>query len=42
MTVIYQVRILKSAAGELARVDKSAGARVAQRIKWLAEKVDSV
>ena len=39
---MYQVRLLKSAVRDLTRLDKSARARVVQRINWLGENVDSV
>jgi len=33
----YTVRILKAASRELEKLDKSAGRRVIDRIRWLAE-----
>ena len=36
----YAVRILKAASRELERLDKSAGRRVFERIRWLAENAD--
>jgi mRNA interferase RelE/StbE len=39
---MYQVRFLKPATGDLARLDKSVGARIVQRIRWLAESVDAI
>ena len=39
---MYQVRLLPPAIRDLERLDKSAGARIVQRVKWLAENFDSV
>lgn len=38
----YQVRILDSAAHELARLDKQIGRRIVERIHWLAENLNNV
>jgi mRNA interferase RelE/StbE len=39
---MYQVRLLESAVRELEQLDKCVGARVVQRIRWLAENVNSI
>jgi mRNA interferase RelE/StbE len=39
---MYSVRILKPAARELARLDRPIGRRIAERIRWLAENLDSI
>jgi mRNA interferase RelE/StbE len=39
---VYRVRILEAASGELARMDKSTGRRVVQRINWLAANLDAI
>jgi mRNA interferase RelE/StbE len=39
---MYRVQLLKSAAGDLQRLDNSVGARIARRIKWLAENFDVI
>lgn len=33
---MYQIRILDTAARELARLDKAVGRRIVNRIRWLA------
>jgi len=38
----YGIRILGSAARELARLDKPLARRVVERIRWLAENLDAV
>lgn len=38
----YDIRILDTAAQELAKVDKTLGQRIIQRIYWLAENLDSI
>ena len=38
----YTIRILKSAARELARLDKVTGRRIARRITWLAQNADTM
>ncbi len=40
--MMYSVRILKPAAHELGRLDRSIGRRVVERIRWLAENLDSI
>ena len=42
MTAMYRVELLKPAVRGLERLDKSVGARLVQRIKWLAENLDSI
>ena len=39
---MYHVRILDSAARELANLDKSTGHRIVKRINWLAENLDDI
>jgi mRNA interferase RelE/StbE len=39
---MHQVRLLQPAIRDLQRLDKSTAARVVQRIKWLAENIDSI
>jgi mRNA interferase RelE/StbE len=39
---MYQVRLLQPAIRDLQPLDKSTGARIVQRIKWLAENVNSI
>lgn len=39
---MYHVRILDTAARELARLDKSVSRRIVNRIRWLAENLDSI
>jgi len=39
---VHQVRILDSATRDLARLDKSIGRRVVERINWLATNVDTI
>jgi mRNA interferase RelE/StbE len=38
---VYSVRILKPATKELERVDRSTAERIADRIQWLSENLDS-
>ena len=38
---MYSVRILKPATKELERVDRSTAERIADRIQWLSENLDS-
>jgi mRNA interferase RelE/StbE len=39
---VYRIRILKAAARELERLDKSFARRVAERINWLAANLDDI
>ena len=39
---MHQVRLLQPAIRELQQLDKSTAARIAQRIKWLANNTDSI
>ena len=39
---MHQIRILEAAARDLKRTDKSAGRRIAKRIRWLASNLDSI
>lgn len=39
---MYQLRILDSAARELAALDRQIASRVAKRVHWLAENLDSI
>jgi mRNA interferase RelE/StbE len=39
---VYQVRILKEAARDLAKLEKAVARRIAGRIRWLAENLDDV
>lgn len=39
---MYRVDFLESAERGLERLDKPAGARIVQRIKWLVENLDSI
>jgi len=38
---VYTIRILKPASRELEKLDRSIAKRVANRIQWLSENVDS-
>ena len=38
----YRVRILKVASQDLARLDKSTGRRIVQRINWLSANLDAI
>ena len=38
---MYAVRLLKAASRELARLDKPIATRIVERIRWLAENLDS-
>jgi len=38
---VYTIRILKPASRELQKLDRSIAKRVADRIQWLSENVDS-
>lgn len=38
----YRVRILEAVSQDLERLDKLTGHRIAQRINWLAENLDTV
>ena len=38
---MYSVRILKPASKELEKLDRSAATRIADRIQWLSENLDS-
>jgi mRNA interferase RelE/StbE len=40
--LIYQLRILDAAARELAALDRQVASRVAKRVRWLAENLDSI
>ena len=42
MIGMYRVQLLKSAVRDLESLDKSVGARIGQRIKWLAENLDGI
>ena len=42
MIGMYRVQLLQSAVRDLERLDKSVGARIGQRIKWLAENFDVI
>jgi mRNA interferase RelE/StbE len=42
MTSMYQVKLLKPAVHELESLDKSTGARIIQRLHWLAENIGSI
>jgi mRNA interferase RelE/StbE len=39
---MYQLRILDAAARELAALDRQVSSRVAKRVRWLAENLDSI
>ncbi len=39
---MYRVRILDAAARELARLDKTVGRRIVERIRWLAANLDTL
>ena len=39
---MYQVRILDAASRELSQLDKQTGLRIARRIRWLAENLDTI
>jgi mRNA interferase RelE/StbE len=39
---MYQLRILDAAARELAALDRKVANRVAKRVRWLAENLDSI
>ncbi len=39
---MYELRILATAARDLASLDREAGERVAKRLRWLAENLDSI
>lgn len=39
---MYSIQLLKSAVRDLESLDKSVGARIGQRIKWLAENLDAI
>ncbi len=39
---MYRIRILKAASRELARLDKPAGKRIAERIHWLAANLHQI
>ncbi|MBI3241979.1 MAG: type II toxin-antitoxin system RelE/ParE family toxin [Chloroflexi bacterium] len=39
---MYTVRILKAASHELATLDKPVARRIVERIRWLAENLDSI
>ena len=39
---MYQVRLLPPAIRDLERLDKLTGSRIVQRVKWLAEHIDSI
>ena len=38
---MYSIRLLKPASKELEKIDRSAGKRIADRIQWLSENLDS-
>jgi mRNA interferase RelE/StbE len=39
---MYELRILATAARELESLDRETAARVAKRLRWLAENLDSI
>jgi mRNA interferase RelE/StbE len=39
---MYRVQLLKEATRDLAKMDKSAGRRIIDRINWLADNLDDV
>ncbi len=39
---MYRVRILRTAARELAQLDKAAGHRIVERMNWLAANLDDL
>lgn len=39
---MYDVRVLEGAADDLARLDKTSGRRVIERIRWLATNIDAI
>jgi mRNA interferase RelE/StbE len=39
---MHKIRLLQSATHDLERLDKSTAARIVQRMKWLAENIDSI
>jgi len=39
---MYHIRILEEASRELARLDKSVGRRIVERINWLSEKLNDI
>jgi mRNA interferase RelE/StbE len=39
---MYRIRVLDAAARELASLDKPVARRIAKRIQWLAENLDSL
>jgi mRNA interferase RelE/StbE len=39
---MHQVRFLQSAIRDLERLDKPTGSRIVQRLRWLAENIQSV
>ena len=39
---MYQIRLLRSAIHDLERLDKSTAGRIVQRMKWLAENINSI
>ena len=39
---MYNIRILEEASRDLARLDKSIGRRIVERIKWLSEKLNDI
>jgi mRNA interferase RelE/StbE len=42
MNASYQVRFLPGAIRDLQRLDRSIGARILQRVRWLAENVGAI
>jgi len=42
VTSIYNIRILEAATRELERLDRMIGRRIAKRINWLAENLESI
>jgi mRNA interferase RelE/StbE len=39
---MYHIRILEEASRELARLDKSVGRRIVERINWLSERLNDI
>jgi len=39
---MYSIRILDEASRDLSRLDKSVGVRIVERLRWLAENLETV
>jgi mRNA interferase RelE/StbE len=39
---VYRIRVLETAARELARLDRPVGQRIVERIRWLAENQEAI